>query len=287
MKLPFKKALMMSVLVPAIGLPLAGPAFATHEDGKPHQVRAASAIDMRASKLIGKEVKNAAGENLGEINDLMVDLKGERVRYAVLSFGGALGVGDKLFAYPVSAFKQAADKDELVLNVSKEKLKDAPGFDKDKWPDWTKDAYRRDVDRYHGSKAMAAGQLMRASKLIGKNVDDRAGKDAGEIEDLVVNLGSGRVRYAVLEFDKAWSLDDKLVALPMRAFTVPADADRDLVVNISRERVRDARAFDKDHWPDMTSAEYRRDMDRYLSGYRTDNTARVQRQREEHTSSGK
>jgi sporulation protein YlmC with PRC-barrel domain len=272
------KTLLMAILVgPAMALSLPATSFANHHTGvvKDHQVKPAAAIDMRASKLIGKDVKNAAGESLGEIKDLMVDLKGERVHYAVLGFGGALGLGDKLFAYPVSAFRAGAGNDDLVLNVSKEKLKDAPGFDKDHWPAWGSDQYRRDVDRYHGNKAgSASAQLMRASKLIGKNVDDRAGKDAGEIKDLVVNLGTGRVRYAVLEFDKAWSLNDKLVALPMRAFTIPRDANHDLVVNVSRERISQARAFDKDHWPDMASAKYRHDMDAYLTGYRSERVAR-------------
>jgi sporulation protein YlmC with PRC-barrel domain len=281
MKTTLKKTLLITVLAaPAMALSLPMAAFAKDQAVvmKDGQVKPGTAVDMRASKLIGKDVRNADGESLGEIKDLMVDLKGERVHYAVLSFGGALGLGDKLFAYPVSAFHAGAGKDDLVLNVSKEKLKDAPGFDKDTWPEWSKDNYRRDVDRYHGYKTrVASAQLMRASKLIGKNVDDRAGKDAGKINDLVVNLGTGRVRYAVLEFDKAWSLNDKLVALPMRAFTVPGDSDKDLVVNVSRERISMAHTFDKNNWPDLASAKYRHDMDAYLSGYHSERVARRQR----------
>ena len=278
MKTTLKKTLLMAALVaPAVAVSLPATSFAKDQAVvmKDGAVKHGTAVDMRASKLIGKDVKNAAGEGLGEIKDLMVDLKGERIHYAVLSFGGALGMGDKLFAYPISAFRAGAGNDDLVLNVNKEKLKDAPGFDKDHWPEWAKDNYRRDVDRYHGSKAsLASAQLMRASKLIGKDVDDRAGKKAGEINDLVVNLGTGRVRYAVLEFDKAWSLNDKLVALPMRAFTVPRDSDKDLVVNVSRERISQAHTFDKNNWPDLASSKYRHDMDSYLTGYRSERVAR-------------
>jgi len=87
--------------------------------------------DMRASELIGSGVRNARGENLGEIKDLIVDVNNDRVHYVVLSFGGFLGFGDQLFAYPVRMFTQAADGDKLVLNVGKADLKAAPGMDKD------------------------------------------------------------------------------------------------------------------------------------------------------------
>lgn len=246
--------------------------------------------DVRASKMIGKEVENAQGENLGEITDLIVDVGTQRVRYAVLSFGGALGMGDKLFAYPISTFKPAADDDKLVLNVDKEKLKDAPGFDKDKWPEWNDNRYRRDVDRYfkaETAKAAPRGErLFRASDLIGKDVDDRRGKDAGEIEDLVVNMRNGRVGYVVLDFDKAWSPDDKLLALPLSALTFSTDKKKDIVLNVNRDRLDMARGFDENDWPDLNAAEFRRDTrDHFASIERR--TERAGRAVERETSSGR
>jgi sporulation protein YlmC with PRC-barrel domain len=288
MKIELRKKLLASALVPLFTLPLALTSHAqssgtssaevarTAEQAKTQK----SSLDMRASKLMGKEVKNAKGENLGEIKDLMVDLKGERVPYAVLSFGGIAGLGDKLFAYPVSSFKPSANSDELVLNVDQARLKSAPGFDKDHWPDWADSKYRGEVDRYYKStppKMASGATLMRASKLVGKDVNDREGTDAGEIEDLVVNLGSGRVRYAVLDFDKKWNPDDKLVALPLKALTIPADPDKDLVLNASRDSIKTAQSFDENQWPDLNKPDYRRSIDNALARFRTDRGTATER----------
>lgn len=90
----------------------------------------------KASSLIGKHVTNLQGKDLGEIKDLVVNWRGGGyIEYAVLSFGGFLGLGDKYFAVPWGAMVLSNDKEHFILNVKEERLKDAPGFDKDNWPD--------------------------------------------------------------------------------------------------------------------------------------------------------
>lgn len=282
MKSGLKQKLTCVALASAFGLAASMPSFAqqgasTTTDKRANQTASQASADakqsgrdVRASKVIGKGVENAEGENLGEIKDLIVDLGSQRVHYAVMASGGALGLGEKLFAYPMSAFKSQADGDKLVLNIDKDRLKDAPGFDKDKWPDWSDNRYRGEVDRYFKSDTAKAAprsaKMVRASELIGKSVDDRAGKDAGEIEDLVVNMSSGRISYAVLDFDKAWSPDDKLLPMPLTAFTFPADKDKDIVLNVARNQIDMKRGFDENNWPDLNSAEFRRDMRTHMAG---------------------
>lgn len=90
---------------------------------------------LSASAIIGNKVVNTAGEHLGNIKELMIDLDGGLIAYAVLSFGGFLGMGDKLFAIPWEALTVDTDNHSVILDVDKEVLKDAPGFDKDHWPD--------------------------------------------------------------------------------------------------------------------------------------------------------
>jgi len=85
--------------------------------------------------MIGTKVINTTGEQLGTIKELMIDLDDGQVAYAVMSFGGFLGVGDKLFAIPLEAFTFTVDDHIIILDVDKEVLKNAPGFDKDQWPD--------------------------------------------------------------------------------------------------------------------------------------------------------
>ena len=90
---------------------------------------------LSASTLIGDRVVNLKGEDLGKIEDFMLDPEQGRVGYAVLSFGGFLGMGDKLFAVPMQALKLAREEKRFILDVDKERLKNAPGFDKNHWPD--------------------------------------------------------------------------------------------------------------------------------------------------------
>lgn len=102
----------------------------------------------RASSLIGASVKDAQNEKLGEINDLVMDWPGGKIRYAVLSYGGILGIGDKLFAVPIDSF-QARDTD-LVLGIDKEQIKSAPGFDKSQWPDIADPQWSKSIDEFYG-----------------------------------------------------------------------------------------------------------------------------------------
>ena len=107
-------------------------------------------LTLSASTIIGTPVENAAGENLGRIEELMIDLASGRVAYAVLSFGGFLGVGDKLFAIPWDGLSVNTDEKVIILDVDKEMLEFAPGFDKDKWPETSEHAWLTDVYEYYG-----------------------------------------------------------------------------------------------------------------------------------------
>src|ERR1700756_356005 len=89
---------------------------------------------MDAATLKGDSVVNSSGEDLGKIEAIMLDVTGGRIAYAVLSFGGFLGMGDKLFAIPWSALTLDTDNKCFILDVSKDKLDALPGFDKDHWP---------------------------------------------------------------------------------------------------------------------------------------------------------
>lgn len=289
MKTEIKRKLIIGMAVPALGLagwgawaadPAGNERGAAARPGSSVESESTAGManrnlgrDMRASKLIGADVKNPQGESLGEIKDLIVDVKNERVHYAVLAMGGALGMGEKLFAYPINLFSRAADRDQLVLNVDKDRLKAAPGFESKQWPDWNRDKYGSEVDRYYGPtvsvKPLPDQQLVRASELIGRDIDDRQGKDAGEIDDVVVNLGNGRVHYAVVKFEKAWSANDKLLPMSLQTLTFPADRKKDLVLNVPREQLNMARGFDKNRWPDVGDPAYQREVDTYIGSAST------------------
>jgi len=91
----------------------------------------------KASEFIGYQVQNPAGEDLGEIEDLIVDTGNSQVKYAVLSFGGFLDIGDKLFAIPLNAIQFNQAEQAFILDVDQERLEQAPGFERENWPDTT------------------------------------------------------------------------------------------------------------------------------------------------------
>ncbi len=107
-------------------------------------------VAMTCDKITGMGVTNPQGQGLGEISDLMIDLRGGRILYAVLSFGGFLGLGNKLFAIPWEALELSGNMDKVILNVPKEKLQNAPGFDKDNWPTRPDESFTQSVYDYYG-----------------------------------------------------------------------------------------------------------------------------------------
>ena len=100
--------------------------------------------------VIGSKVVNQENEDLGNIEDVVLDVEAGRVAYAVLSFGGFLGMGDKYFAIPWEAFRFDVTDKRAVLNVAKVMLKNAPGFDKDKWPNMTDSSWRNQIFSHYG-----------------------------------------------------------------------------------------------------------------------------------------
>ena len=90
---------------------------------------------LSASSLIGDTVKNSQDETIGNLKEIMIDVQSGRVAYGVLDFGGILGMGNKLFAVPWQAFEVDETHELLRLDVDKERLKNAEGFDQNNWPD--------------------------------------------------------------------------------------------------------------------------------------------------------
>lgn len=104
---------------------------------------------LSSSTLTGDSVRNLEGEDLGDIKDLMIDTASGNVQYAVLSFGGLLGMGDKLFAVPWKSLRVDTANHCLVLDVPKDRLKDAPGFDKDHWPNFADTTFTSQISNYY------------------------------------------------------------------------------------------------------------------------------------------
>lgn len=223
---------------------------------------------FRVSAIEGMKVLNGSGESIGKVNDVVVDFNTGNVVYAALDYGGFIGIGDKLFAVPWSAFKvQSTAKDQhLMLSIPKETLADAPGFNKSHWPEMT-DAAWPAVDKYYATASRnstaapdnrsadkktdsARTHHFRASAIEGMKVVNGSGEKLGKINDLVVDLNTGKIAYAALDFGGFIGIGDKLFAVPFKAFQCVTDADgQHLVLAIPKDKLEKAPGFDAKHWP--------------------------------------
>jgi len=232
-----------------------------------------------ASDLIGMKVVSEQGENLGKIEDVVTHPGGE-ISYAVLSFGGWLGMGDKLFAMPWSVLRavepDTAKKDStrsLVLPLDKERLKTAPGFDKKNWPvmanpDWTKDVdafYVGDVNPNRTKPVAASSRssviTWRATELKGTDVRTPTGEKLGDIKEIAIDT-EGRVTYVAVSVGGFLGTGDRVVAVPWDSlnFSLGGDkGDKKLITLAStKQQLEQAPLFngDKEHCKEMCDAKW-------------------------------
>jgi sporulation protein YlmC with PRC-barrel domain len=213
----------------------------------------------KASQLIGLAITNSKNENLGEIQEIVLDQHTKHIAYAVVGFGGFLGMSEKYFAMPwrlIEVSQRGADtKPRALLGLDRETLKAAPGFDKNSWPDmanaaWAQqvdDYYRlrneaapptgaaepkgsapdgtRGVDRVPGSEAFTHRRL---SRLIGMNVVDQQQAKLADVEDFVVDTTLAAVDGVLLSFGGTLGLGEYLALLPVSA--IKLDLQKDVFV---------------------------------------------------------
>jgi sporulation protein YlmC with PRC-barrel domain len=231
---------------------------------------------LSAGTIKGDKVVNIDGDDIGKIEELMIDLHDGRVAYAVLSFGGFLGMGDKLFAIPWQALSLRVHKRAFALNISKDVLERAKGFDRDNLP-LTRDELSGTYT-YYGyqphwqtivteptgipgdteSERMARTgnatsrdnpDFLSASTIKGTKVVNMAGEDLGKIEELMIDLEDGRVAYTVLSSGGGFlGMGSKLFAFPWQAFR-PKLQDHTFLLDIPKDVLKKAEGFDKDNWP--------------------------------------
>jgi sporulation protein YlmC with PRC-barrel domain len=171
-------------------------------------IQAAEWSEMRATDLLERKVVNRQGEALGELRELMIDMRTGRLHYAVLELGGTLGINEKLIPYPVSALSPGQNGETVILDVQPEALADAAGFERDRWPAWNDPVWdKAERPRSGSSSSAGAGasnghkQFMRASDLVGRSVQDRDGSAIGNIDDLILNLDDDTVRHVAIALD--------------------------------------------------------------------------------------
>jgi sporulation protein YlmC with PRC-barrel domain len=105
---------------------------------------------LTATSVIGDHVENPAGEKLGKIKDIMLNIRRGTIEYVVIEFGGFLGIGEKFFAVPFEALELKAGRQIFILDRDKAFLEKAPGFNKEHWPGTNSREYAQKVEGYWG-----------------------------------------------------------------------------------------------------------------------------------------
>ena len=132
---------------------------------------------MGADTLVGYDVYNTAGQDLGDIKDIMLNVFDGKVSYVVLEFGGFLGMGEKLFAVPWEALKLDAENKRFTLDVGKDRLKDAPGFDKDHWPNMADETWAKEIHAYYGTPSGTSSNNGSGEGYSESSTPDHTSKD--------------------------------------------------------------------------------------------------------------
>ncbi|MGB9929184.1 MAG: PRC-barrel domain-containing protein [Methanosarcina sp.] len=227
---------------------------------------------LSAESLMDDKVINTDGEDLGKFEDLMIDLADGRIAYAALSFGGIMGLGTKLFAIPWKALTLRVHEHAFVLDVPKEVLKKAEGFEKDNWPATSRESLST-MYGYYGYRPYwetgategvqlpghtvsetttrtgeAGSGFLRATKIQGEKVVNREGDSLGKIEDLMFDLQDGRIAYAVISHGGILGIGSKHIAIPWQGLT-QRTRNNEFVLDIPKETLDKAEGLDKDKWP--------------------------------------
>jgi len=255
------------------------------------QTRVAVAHDFRSSDIIGLYVKNKNHEDLGKIDDLVVDMKTGEVRYAAIAYGGVAGIGSKLFAVPWQKMTfmfgepNKANSRHFMLDASKDQFENSQGFDSSHWPNVADPQWGASVDKHYNfdrsahsttnntaannadntkGQTVAYETVFRASKVKGMEVRNDKNEHLGDIDDMVIDVTKGHVKYLALSYGSWFTGGNKLFAVPLNSFTLTHDNNKTFfTVHVSQDALKNAPGFDKNHWPDTADPNWAKGIDSY------------------------
>ena len=214
---------------------------------------------VRASKMIGKEVRSSDGARLGRIHDLVLtpDLQG--ISYIVVSRGGLFGIGNELHAVPWSAVRLGIG-DSYILPMTKDQFIISKGFMHAYWPPSVSTSpSERFVYPATTRQESREVQNRRVTRLIGTNVKDPQGKTAGDLQDLVIEANTGQIAYDIVSFGGFFGINPEYAAVPADAITL--QPFRNVARLDADSRTLRANAFSPGQWPDLANPGYARRID--------------------------
>lgn len=275
----------VTVFFSALALLGALAVTATADDKRPDAARAddrraddTHAVVVKTPDLLGKAVKNKANEHLGYLEDLVVEVSGGKVAYAVLTYKDAVGFGGKMFALPLNAFTLSEDLRYLVVDASKNDFENKEGFDANRWPTkvdehWSTKfqkgrtgtgsdrpaaaAPERPVaaaDRAGGDRDSGKDNMLRRlTSLNGLYVKNDRGEDLGKIQGFAIDTTHGKIVYAAMAYGGVAGVGSKLFAIPWEAMKLESPnlrvQDRCFAVHATKADFENSPGFDRNMWP--------------------------------------
>lgn len=225
---------------PSKGLP--GPAAAAPAPAATAAAPAPPPIDpeARISRLVGAAMVDARGTPIGKVEDALVDMGTRRMTHAVIALAQPGAPPRRVaLAFPAAGLAWEPGKLTFIGDVSK-------------------------LPSAHGARAANPQGTMRATELLEAKVADDTGKEVGSVEDVVVNLRSGQVHFAVAKFIPDWIQAGMLVAVPLRPLR-PLEDNKGLAMKFGLNELNKAYIFDGRQWPDFNNPQVRTTIDGYMT----------------------
>jgi sporulation protein YlmC with PRC-barrel domain len=223
---------------------------------------------IASDKVEGTPVYNPKDERLGKVHHLMIDKYSGQVAYAVMSFGGFLGIGEKYYPLPWEMLTYDMRLGGYVVDMDRSRLESAPSYASTDTPDWSDRSYSTRIDQYWRSRrtgALAADEtdrLISSDKVEGTAVYNPKGERLGKVHHLMIDKYTGQVAYAVMSFGGFLGIGEKYHPLPWRMLRYDTRLDG-YVVNLDRSRLENAPSYTSTDAPDWSDRSYTARIDEY------------------------
>lgn len=246
------KAIVFALLV---GLSLTGLARAEEKARAGHH-------HYRSTDLVGKAVRNAAGESLGNIEDFVIDLKTGHIAYAVIAYGEILGFGGKMFAVDAADLKMADDHSALLFEASKDDFDRSTGFDANKWPSGPDHRFGKKTGEAQPAAAQANkdAELRRLSAINRLAIKNPENDTLGSVAGLALNLHNRKVVYVVMTRGGLAGVGARYYAVGWNALeckSLDKTANKVFVLNASKAELDRHAGFEWKTWPEAPDATFK------------------------------
>jgi sporulation protein YlmC with PRC-barrel domain len=223
---------------------------------------------ISSDKVEGTPVYNPKGERLGKVHHLMIDKYTGQVAYAVLSFGGFLGIGEKYHPLPWKMLTYDTRMDGYVVDLDRSKLENAPSYASTESPNWSDRSYTDRIDQYWRNDRTAGlandetDRLISSDKVEGTSVYNPKGERLGKVHHLMIDKYTGQVAYAVMSFGGFLGIGEKYNPLPWKMLTYDTRLGG-YVVDLDRNKLENAPSYIAADAPDWSDRSYTTRIDEY------------------------